>query len=286
MKADYKLICALLTIIAVIAGILWFVSKADIGPISASDTLSAGGEAAPGKNNIDTLIPRKPHLQPFDPNTATEKQLHDLGLNDFLVKSILKYRLRGGAFTTPESFARVPGLTKRQYKELLPYIRIADDFRPAAELVPTRDYDRFGTPRDTVVYPIKLRPNERVMLNDADTNLLKRVPGIGSYYARKIVELRERYGGYVSLDQLKDIRGLPAGSYQYFSIPDGGITKININKADFATLQRHPYIGYNRAREISDYRRLKGAISSLEQLALLPGFGEEERRRLEPYIEY
>lgn len=284
MKSDYKVFLAALLVFIGLAGCL-FLFDGKTHPTSqpspsTDDTLSATDD--------DTTEPLPPtaHLQPFDPNTADADLLRDVGLSDFLVRSILRYRAKGGVYSSPEDFARVPGLTQGQYKKLLPYISIADDFRPAAELVGPRRYDTPAATRDTTAYPVKINANERISINDADTNALKRVPGIGSYYARKIVELRKRYGGFVSLTQLSDIRGLGDECYQYLTVPDGGVTKININTADFRTLQAHPYIGYYRARKISDYRRLKGKITSLSQLSLLQGFSEEERRRLEPYIEF
>ena len=54
-------------------------------------------------------------------------------------------------------------------------------------------------------YQVKIKAGEHVVLNTADTTVLKTVPGIGPYYARKVVEYGERLGGYVSVDQLDEI---------------------------------------------------------------------------------
>ncbi len=228
----------------------------------------------------------KQTLQAFDPNTADSTLLLQLGIPEWTVRSIYKYRAKGGVFATAEDFGRMHGITLKLYKQLLPYIRISDDYKPAAEFLGERKPQHAETARDTVDHPEKLAEGEVVSVNSADTNALKTVPGIGSYYARRIVELRSRYGGFVSLDQLLDIEGLPEEALQYLTIPDGGITKINLNTANFKSLQSHPYIGYSRAKALTDYRRLKGRITSLRQLSLLPGFDEEELSRLEPYVEF
>ena len=59
-------------------------------------------------------------LAPFDPNLADSIELSRLGLSKFVVRNILKYRLKGGRFTTPESLARIYGLTEEKFLELKP----------------------------------------------------------------------------------------------------------------------------------------------------------------------
>ena len=70
----------------------------------------------------------------FDPNTADSSQLLRLGLQPWQVRNILKYRAKGGVYREPTDFARVYGLTVKQYRELEPYIRISPDYRPASEV--------------------------------------------------------------------------------------------------------------------------------------------------------
>ena len=57
--------------------------------------------------------------------------------------------------------------------------------------------------------PHKIREGEHVVLNTADTTALKTIPGIGPYFARKIVQYGERLGGYVNIDQLDEIEDFP-----------------------------------------------------------------------------
>ena len=189
----------------------------------------------------------------------------------------------------------MPGLTKGQYRELLPYITISDDFRPASELVGERRYgsgSHVATSRDSVrradVPPRqeKMEGSERLSVNDADTTALKRVPGIGSYFARRIVEMRQRLGGFVSLGQLLDIKGFPESALEYLVIPDGGVRKVNVNTADFKTLASHPLIGYKRAKSVTDYRRLKGRIQGMSQLAMLAGYTDDEALLVAEYVEF
>ena len=248
----------------------------------------------------------------FDPNTADSTQLLRLGLKPWQVRSIYRYRAKGGVFSEPADFARVYGLTLKQYRELEPYIRIGRDYQPAARFVDSRrsaygssagsagpsagssgpaagssaGHNGHAVARDTVKYPTKLRPSQHLAVNTADTTALKRVPGIGSYYARRIVAYREKLGGFSSVQQLREIEGMPDEAIPYLTVDPKAIRKLHINKLTLSQLRKHPYLNYYQARDIVDYRRLQGPITSLSQLALLKDFTSHDIERLAPYIEY
>lgn len=230
---------------------------------------------------------------PFDPNTADSTQLLRLGLQPWQVRNIYKYRAKGGIYRQKEDFAKLYGLTVKQYRELEPYIRISSDYQPAATVVEYREsrYSRASRdsrePRDSSLhYPVKIKENEHVVLNTADTAQLRTVPGIGTYYAKEIVRHGQWLGGYVSVDQLDEIEGFPQESKKYFVIQDASPKKLNVNKLDLQQLRKHPYINYYQAKTILDYRRLHGKITSLDDLRLSKDFPPEAIRRLEPYVEF
>lgn len=246
-------------------------------------------------------------LFPFDPNTASAEDFERLGLESWQTRSIIRFREKGGIFSRPSDFARVYGITKRTYEVLLPFIRIADDYKPAADFYGKEGYGRSRrryTPyynnrrnedtnydnnrknEDTKVYsyPHKLRANEHIEINGADTTLLMKIPGIGSYYASRIVRYRERLGGFASAQQLEEIDGLPESSIAYIKIDEQQIRKMNLNKLTLNQLKKHPYLNFYQAKEICDYRRLKGPLHSIEDLKLLKDFPPDEIDRLKPYI--
>ena len=191
----------------------------------------------------------------------------------------------GGVFRKPSDFARLYGLSRQQYRQIEPYIRISQaDTTTANKLYAYQPIEQ----RDTLRYPVKLQPEERVVLNLADTTALRKVPGIGSHFARKIVEYRRRLGGYYSVQQLLEIEDFPETAVAFFIIPDSTLPqhRLNINRLSLSELKRHPYISFFQARTITDYRRLHGRIDSLQQLKLSRDFPPEAISRLEPYIEY
>lgn len=233
----------------------------------------------------------------FDPNTADSTQLLRLGLQPWQVRNIYRYRAKGGVYRKKEDFARLYGLTVKDYRRLEPYIRISEDYLPASTLVGNARRTSFSSgtsfpsstsnyKKDSLRYPVKIREGEHVVLNTADTSMLRKVPGIGAYYAKEIVRYGKWLGGYVHVSQLDEIDNFPKEAKKYFVITDPHPQKLSINKLTLQQLRRHPYINYYQAKAIVDYRRLHGDIKSLRDLRFSSDFTDEDIRRLEPYIAY
>lgn len=244
-----------------------------------------------GKSKYYYVEGKRAELFPFDPNTADSTQFLRLGLQPWQVRNIYKYRAAGGIYRKPSDFSKLYGLTVKQYRDMEPYICISSDYAPASSVYSDNNISETqngsrGNQRDTMKYPIKLKLNERISLNTADTNALKKVPGIGSGYARAIVKYRDRLGGFYTARQLCEIEGLPEESLKYFDVSRNNIRKININKLTLSQLRRHPYLNYFQAKAIVDYKRARGPLKNLQQLQLLKEFPQEQIARLEPYIEY
>ena len=283
-KSDRRVILLLLGIIvaALVVG-YFFDGEPEEAAMEEVPAQKAGKQQHP-KASYYQGEPKQPELFPFDPNTADSTQLLRLGLQPWQVRNIYKYRAAGGIYREPSDFARLYGLTLKQYRQLEPYIRISEDYQPAARFI---SKDVTMEERDTMRYPVKLQPQERIVLNTADTAQLRKVPGIGHYFARKIVEYRERLGGYVSVQQLLEIENFPDTAVNYFIIPDDTqLRKLNLSRLSLNELKRHPYISFYQARAIVDYRRLHGPLESLQQLSLSRDFPPEAIRRLAPYVEF
>ena len=280
-KSDRKVVLALLAVIVIALGVIFLTGQSDQpGTASSPNQLS--------KPSALSLPTRKVERFPFDPNTADSTQLRRLGLQIWQIKNIYKFRAAGGIYRKPLDFAKLYGLTVKEYRELEPYIRISSDYLPAATLVKepvTAQKDH----RDTTFvrhYPQKISETSQVVLNTADTTELMTIPGIGPYYARKIVEYGRRLGGYVSVNQLDEIEDFPSESKRFLVIEGATPQKLNVNKLTLNELKRHPYINFYQAKDITDYRRLHGPIKNLQDLRLLKDFPQAAIERLLPYVTY
>ena len=283
-KSDRRTIILLLCIIATALGVIYLTDSRQ-----ETATLKDASVKKVDKSSQHIYYyqgePRQAELFPFDPNTADSTQLLRLGLQPWQVRNIYKYRAAGGVYRKPRDFARLYGLTLKQYRRLEPYIRIKEEDMPADRYFYA--YEPIEE-RDTVRYPIKIQSDERIVLNRADTTTLRKVPGIGSHFARKIVEYRRRLGGFYRVQQLLEIEDFPETAIAFFIIPDSTQPKpcINVNRLSLNELKRHPYINFYQARDIVDYRRLHGPIKSLKELSLSRDFTPEAIERLEAYVTY
>ncbi|WP_315341895.1 helix-hairpin-helix domain-containing protein [Hoylesella oralis] len=288
-KSDRKVILFLLVSVTVVSGLFFYVGGDNrTTELAREDSLTVAHlPLSSGEYEHDHITYRidggqKAELFSFDPNTADSTALLKLGLRPWQVRNIYKYRAAGGVYRRPTDFARLYGLTQKQYKAMEPYIHIGADYLPAALLAAKERVPE----RDTIQYPVKLKANEKLPLNTADTAALRKVPGIGRYYAREIAWYRDRLGGFYRVDQLKEIEGFPEEALAYFTVSGGAIRKLNVNKLTLNQLKRHPYISFYQAKAIADYRRLKGPLTSLNDLKLLKDFTQTDIERLSHYVEY
>ncbi|MBP5338446.1 MAG: helix-hairpin-helix domain-containing protein [Prevotella sp.] len=294
-KRDRHVLLVLLILAVMALAVIYFAgNSASLEP--EATPAQGGSPTLPGQPD-DTVTVRQVHLEPFDPNTADTAQLLRLGLTKWQVANICKYRAKGGVYTSKEDFAQLYGLTVKHFRELEPFIRIAPEYRPASTLFARNrsTHTNYSTPHPTLQRDStrrnyqrqeKLNVGETIDLNALDTTVYKKVPGIGSYYSRKIVEYGRRLGGYVSVDQLDEIDHFPTETKVYFDVKPSPVSLIRINHLPLDELRHHPYINYLQARAITDYRRLHGPIQDLTVLRLLDEFREKDIQRLLPYVSY
>ena len=294
-RNDRKIALAAIGVALAALGGIWLAGSEDEAlptTVVASDTLRTMTRHHRSVVKEDPLPVRHVETFPFDPNTADSSQLIRLGLQSWQVRNIYKYRARGGVYRKKEDFARLYGLTVKDYHRLEPYIRISSDYQPAATLVGDKANGANGTNGTNGangtngVYPRKIDSTQHVVLNTADTTTLRQVPGIGIYFAKEIVRYGQRLGGYVSVDQLDEIADFPQASKKYFVVQQAHPKKLNVNQLTLQQLRRHPYINYYQARAIKEYCRLHGPLKSLDDLRLSRDFPPEVIQRLAPYVTF
>lgn len=231
----------------------------------------------------------------FDPNSVDSATLVALGLKPFQARMLIRYRNAGAVFHEPIDIARVYSLDDDDIDMLLPKIRISDKYRhhrtkypinESQSKVRTKEYEKKETELDiSAPKSGKFKTLTKVDVNMADTTLLKCIPGIGSNIAKWIVQRRERLGGYYSTEQLLEVKYFPKEALEWFDVK-GEITKKNIGKMSFREMASSPYIGYAKAKSVSQYVRLYGAFKDVEALRASNIFTEEELERLLPYLEF
>ena len=233
----------------------------------------------------------------FDPNTASVAQLEELGLPKFIAVRIEKYRSKGGKFRKKEDLAKIYGVLPETYERLEPFITLPSaenesSLTPQAEIVdrtnlPTANIAENKVP-ETSTKPTFAKQPVKFDLNTGDTTDLKKIAGIGSGYAKRIIKFRDMLGGFTSPEQVKETFGLPpevVDELLKYGFVKSGIKRLKINTlaaADF----KHPYLKPYIAKAIIAYREQHGAFKSAEGLKQIKVLDEATIAKILPYLEF
>jgi DNA uptake protein ComE-like DNA-binding protein len=134
------------------------------------------------------------------------------------------------------------------------------------------------------------RKQSLINLNSSDSAALVVLPGIGPVLSSRIIKYRNLIGGYVSVNQLREVYGLPEETFSMISsrvFADSlSVRKIRINEADYKELIRHPYFKRNEVSAILKYRELKGKITGIGVMTGNNLISQETCKKIRPYLDF
>lgn len=172
----------------------------------------SGAKSAVGKMVRENVPRRKVESFRFNPNTASVEELQRLGFSLKQAQSIDNYRNKGGRFRRKSDFAKSFVVSDSIYRRLEPYIDIP-----------------------------------KLDINLADSAAFDTLPGIGGWFARQMIEYRERLRGYSYPEQLMEIRNFDREKFDKLSdlifISPQTAVPYPLWTLPEDELKRHPYIG-------------------------------------------
>ena len=226
---------------------------------------------------IDTIVQKQLKQFAFNPNDVSKEELSALGFSDFLAKRLLNYRAKGGKFIIKSDLRKLYGMDTALYHTLYPFISLPLS-KPAVEMSRKNNRKTDST---------KVR-FERADINTADTSQLINVYGIGKKLSERIVKYRNRLGGFISMDQLKEVYGLDSAvignlNKKFMVTPDFSPHLISINAASEKELG-HPYLSFKLAKAIVAYRFQHGKFTNVDDLTQIQLITETDFKKLKPYL--
>lgn len=229
--------------------------------VTAFNTAAAAlNKANPGILNGNKRLSNA--LFRFDPNTASTGDWQRLGITAKQAAIIKNYTAKGGRFRKAEDLQKIYGLTKVDYARLAPFIIIPEENNAKANVV--------------------------VELNTADSSKLTSIDGIGGAFAKRIIYYRERLGGFIAKEQLKEVFGIDELKYNEIKgqvkVDAGRIRKININTITFDKLRLMPYLNYKQVNAIIEYRKQHGDYASIDDVKNIAIIDADILRKIEPYL--
>jgi competence protein ComEA len=217
----------------------------------------------------------------FNPNTLSADGWRKLGIKDKTIAGMQKYIAKGGRFREPDDLRKVWGLRNDEKDRLVPYVRIVD-----MEEKTYTNYSSNYKPYEKKVYEKKAIAV--VDINAGDSAAFDGLPGIGAGFSRRIIKFRDKLGGFYKVEQVAETFGLPDSVFQkikpYLKIEAENITKININSATEEELKVHPYIRWQLAKIIIEYKKQHGAYKTLDDLKKIMAINVETFQKITPYL--
>lgn len=227
---------------------------------------------------LASAVVNEPKIFPFNPNYITDHKGYTLGMTLEEIDRLHAYRALDKWVNSSEEFQQVTKISDSLFQKISPYFKFPDwvtsGNSPVKSKVSNSSQKAF---------------KDKIDLNTASAEELMLVKGIGEALSGRIVNYRNKIGGFVADLQLKDIYGL---NYElreeiqsHYTVKSPAQIKIyNINQASVVELSSIPYINYELAREIVNYRLLHEKISSFEELAKIKEFPSEKIDRIALYL--
>ena len=252
--------------------------------IKAIDTVAAKEKYANDPDEYNNNYQYQPSLKKsfengelfrFDPNTLSVEGWQRLGLSNRTSRTIEKYRNKGGKFYRREDLQRIWGLPDGFYQRVKDSIVIAQVENSYRKTEFSKEYNR---------------PEKKALvvdINQADTSAFIALPGIGSKLATRIVNFRDKLGGFYSIDQVAETYGLPDSTFQTIKTSlqlSGSVKTLNVNTATEDELKVHPYIRWNLANAIVEYRNQHGNFGTLEELKKISLVDEGNYEKITHYL--
>ncbi|MDM1511450.1 ComEA family DNA-binding protein [Myroides odoratimimus] len=219
-------------------------------------------------DSINTIaIAKRDTIYPFNPNFITDYRGFVLGMSTAEIDRLLSFRKENKYVNSAKEFQQVTQVSDEWLKTYSTYFKFPDWVNaPKVK----REYVDYSKPKVEV-------PIVAICINSATLDDLQKVRGIGPYYADKIMKEREKYGGFVSIQQLKFVYGLSEEVvnelYRHFKVMNAPtVTTLNINEASINQLKELPYMNYYIAREVVKHRSMNGDFVNKEGLLQIEKF--------------
>jgi len=234
---------------------------------------------------------KEPTYSPFNPNKIAYEDWRQMGVPGKLAHRIENYKEAGGHFYEKSDLKSIYGMPDSLYQQLAPYIRLPKAAEPSGN-----ETAKAEPPKDTAEKAEKRPGSEsekaqkRVAINSADTGELKTINGIGDFFAKEIVKLRDQFGGFHDKSQLTRIYRLDSAHLAQIApalrIDSSNIQPLSFRDSSFKAFLRHPYLNYPAVKALFDYKDKQDSITQrmIQRLDKEQVIGQKRFRQIRPSL--
>ncbi|MBO7180341.1 MAG: helix-hairpin-helix domain-containing protein [Bacteroidales bacterium] len=289
VSRTYRLLLAFCAGVVLCAGVVFFFVKDNFAFVDAqnrrAERQDKTSERQFEKTNAEKTV-TKYRFKPFNPNTVSFEELLAFGLSKAQASNIVNYRDKSGGFRDKAHFRKLYCMTDELFALISPYLVFESKAESPIENIAIEDAK---IEKSDSKAQSKVREVLVLDLNACDSLDLQQIRGIGKVRAARIYKYGKRLGGYVNVEQLKEVYGIDNELFEqikgHFTVGKTDIRKININSDEIKQLTAHPYIDFQLAKALIRFRKDYGKdFQSAEEIRYIHFLSEQEAEKLIPYL--
>lgn len=227
----------------------------------------------------------------FNPNTINEEQWISLGLNANQAISIKKYLQKGGHFDYPEAVLKFKAVPQKLWNELIPYIEIENTATSHNANPIVKDSIHVIAVDKEKLKEERLQAFRKALNFEFNTCTrwnLQQLNLIDSVTIDKLMRYKKGLGGFVNLAQLYEIEGVDTNNFSklitHLTLDVMSVKTININNCSVSQLSKHPYLSYNVAMALVNYRNAHGKYAQIADLKKCMAMNDHLLKKITPYL--
>jgi DNA uptake protein ComE-like DNA-binding protein len=239
------------------------------------------------QSQIDSLKQDKlnyvPKVYPFNPNFITDYKGYKLGMSVAEIDRLLAFRKLNQYVNSAQEFQTVTKVSDSLLNAISPYFKFPDWVKNKKEFVAYKKYNTSAFAKKEIVVIIDI--------NQATQEDLIKIFGIGEAISLRILKFKESLGGFVSMEQMKEVWGLSPEvienlntHFKVSAVPS--VKKIDINNASIKELSLFPYFKYPISKNIVTFRSMNGDIKNIEDLTKINGLSIEKAKIIALYLDF
>ncbi|WP_281226535.1 ComEA family DNA-binding protein [Flavobacterium aquiphilum] len=269
--------------IVIVLQLVWFFadfSKIEKITPEAQKWLALQSEVEDAKRTVQTDMPK---MYPFNPNFITDYKGYKLGMSVQEIDRLLAFREKNKYVNSAKEFQEVTKVSDSLLNLIAPFFKFPDWVNHKKDFVEHK-----------YVQNLAYAKKEKIVLidiNQATKEDLIMVNGVGETLSVRILTQKEKLGGFVSMEQLKEVWGLSPEVIQNLNVYFGvlklpNLNKINVNNASLKELSQFFYFKYDLARQIVKFRSMNGDFKNIEDLIKINGFPVEKANFIALYLSF
>ncbi|TDD78811.1 ComEA family DNA-binding protein [Flavobacterium caseinilyticum] len=227
-----------------------------------------------------------PQIYLFNPNFITDYKGYKLGMSLEEIDRLLAFRKENRYVNSAKEFQNVTKISDSLLNVISPYFKFPDWVKNKKQNTKFKAYTAYQNQA--------FAKKEKIVITDinqATKEDLIKIYGIGEAISVRILKQKETLGGFVSMEQLKEVWGLSPEvienlntHFKVLALPR--FKKIEINNASLKELTQFHYFRYALAKEIITYRSMNGNIENIEDLTKIKGFPVDKANIIGLYLDF